>query len=515
MGKRFFSVMSAVCVLLMTAGCGGVQKNSAENSRITLTYWTPMTEELDKTCKSMNDTELYRELEKRTGVDIEFIHPPLGQEAESFQMLIASAESPDIYGYFPYPGNTQKALEDGVILPLNGYMEEYAPNLTAVLKAHPEWDKEVKNDDGIYDNFPFIHGDPFLCIYAGPMVRQDWLNDLGLEIPRTVAEWENVLLRFKEEKGAETPFSVTDKYFRNYEILTGAYGTSHGMFLADGDKVTFGPAQPAYRQYLETVKRWIDMGLLDREFITIDPDAVRVKMLKGQVGMTVGPAGKDMGGYISEMKKIDADFELAPVPYPSLEPGQRAILGQRVPEVETGCYISALCKHPEEAMRFLDYGYGEEGHMLFNFGIENVSYTMQNGNPVYTDEITDNPKGLSVDEALSRYVRANYYGPFVQDRRYIEQFYALPQQKEAVKVWSETDAEQHMVPGRKLTVEENERYSDIMAGVSEYCNSMYLKFILGQESLENFDAYVQHIYNLGCEEAENILQNAVNRYRNR
>ncbi len=472
-----------------------------------------MTNALSKTYKNMGDTELYKELKKRTGVRLEFIHPPVGQEEENFQMLIASAESIDIYGDFHYYGGTRKAITDGVILPLNAYVEEYAPNLSAILKENPEWGEAIKTDDGLYETFPFLREEPFLCVYAGPMVRKDWLDDLGLEVPRTVAEWENVLLRFKEEKGAEYPFSADKETFRLYEVLAGAYGTANGMFLDDEGRVKFGPVQPEYKQYLETLHRWYTMGLLDRGFVNNDNAAVKVKILKGEVGMTVGTAGKDMGGYISAAKETNAGFNIVPIPYPVLNPGEKAILGQRTPQVEANCFISSHCKKPEIAVKFLDYGYSPEGHMLYNFGIEGVSYTMQDGNPVYTEEIINNPDGLAFDESLVRFARANYHGPFVQDARYIDQFYALQQQKEAVEIWSDTEAQEHILQIDKMTTGENERYTEIFLHIQNYCDEMFYKFVMGQESLERFDDYVDKVYALGCEEAVQIQQEAVDRYR--
>ena len=76
-----------------------------------------------------------------------------------------------------------------------------------------------------------------------------------------------------------------------------------------------------------------------------------------------------------------------------------------------------------------DFGYTDEGHMLNNFGIEGVSYTMENGEPVYTDEIMKNPEGLTMGQAMGKYMRSSYGGPFVQDERYLEQYYTCTEQK--------------------------------------------------------------------------------------
>ena len=46
-----------------------------------------------------------------------------------------------------------------------------------------------------------------------------------------------------------------------------------------------------------------------------------------------------------------------------------------------------------------------------NFGVEGESYNMVDGKPVYTDQIFNNPEGLSIAEALSMYCRATVPAP--------------------------------------------------------------------------------------------------------
>ena len=80
-----------------------------------------------------------------------------------------------------------------------------------------------------------------------------------------------------------------------------------------------------------------------------------------------------------------------------------------------GVAITTSCKDVETAARLLDYAYSEEGHMLFNFGVEGESYTMVDGYPTYTDKILNNPEGWPLAQSLAAYIRGNYNGPFVQD----------------------------------------------------------------------------------------------------
>ena len=73
--------------------------------------------------------------------------------------------------------------------------------------------------------------------------------------------------------------------------------------------------------------------------------------------------------------------------------------------------------------------------MQMNFGKEGVSYEMKDGKPIYTDLIMNNPDGLSVGDAMTEWIFANWSGPFAQDDGYIEQYNQYQQQKDALELW--------------------------------------------------------------------------------
>ena len=61
-------------------------------------------------------------------------------------------------------------------------------------------------------------------------------------------------------------------------------------------------------------------------------------------------------------------------------------------------------------MKWLDYAFCKEGHMLFNFGVEGLTYKMVNGYPKYTELITDNPAGSGHDQAIGNYIQVELVG---------------------------------------------------------------------------------------------------------
>lgn len=526
-----FLIVGSLAVGLF-AGCGQQKKtasvngNSASdsgkitNEPVTLTMWAVMPNQVYSTVKSLGETEVYQELEKRTGVHIEFIHPPEGNENENLNILLASGELPDIIenNWAAFSGGPERALQDGYIIPLNEVMKKDAPNISKILKENSEWDRMVKTDDGRYYAFPFLRSSEELVVFFGLVLRKDWLEDLHLDIPTTIDDWYTTLKAFKEKKGATTPLTFEKQYELNgkYGTFSGAYGVKKGFYVEDG-RVVYGAIQPGFKSHLETLKKWYSEGLLDPDFGLNDRKAVDSKVLSGQAGAFQEYAGSGMGRFLDAMAQKDPKFSLVAAPYPVLKKGDTPKFGQR-DDYYSGSYSAAIttnCKNVDVAAKWLDYGYGEAGHALFNFGIEGESYTMQNGKPTYTDNIFKNPEGLTLAQSLGRYTRANYGGQFVQDVEYIRQYMTRPEQKDAISVWAQTEAKKYNLPKVTPNAEESSELASIMNEVDTYTSEMLLKYVMGTESLDTFDSYVEKVKKMNIQKAIDIEQQALERYNKR
>ena len=63
---------------------------------LTLSYWAPMSTNVAPTMQSFGEIACYVELEKRTGIHLQFQHLPLQQEQDQFNLLVASGKYPDV-----------------------------------------------------------------------------------------------------------------------------------------------------------------------------------------------------------------------------------------------------------------------------------------------------------------------------------------------------------------------------------------------------------------------------------
>ena len=509
--KLLAIVAALVCATTALAGCGKKKQESG-----TITYWMPLSGNLMATETNIGDSPFGKALQEKTGFTIEFQHPAGGNAGEKFNLMIASDTLPDIIEYSwvkSYPGGPEKAIMDNVIQPLD--LQKDAPNLYAYIQEHPEMEKFIKTDDGKFYGYPFIRGDEYLLTSAGPILRQDWLDDLGLEVPETIDEWTTVLRAFKEKKGATKPLSMTINNMNTWGAFVGAYDTLGNLYVRNG-KVVYGPAEDAYKDFLTQMKAWYDEGLLDSEFATVDGNTVKTNMLNDVSGAAYGSCGSGIGLWMNA-KKDDPKFNLVGAKYPVLVKGTTPEFGNYEYPV-TGAKTAVItvdAKNKDNCAKLLDFAYSEEGKMLYNFGIEGESYNMVDGYPTYTEIITNNPEGLSMAQSLARYALSQDTGAFVQDKRYMEQYAQLPQQKAALTNWMDTNMKNHLMPNVSLTQEQQSEIATVEENLNTYKAEMASKFITGDVSLDKFDEYKKQLKDRGLDKYLKYKQEAYDRFRKR
>ncbi|MBA2943717.1 ABC transporter substrate-binding protein [Paenibacillus sp. CGMCC 1.16610] len=506
--------------------------SSAEPAKLTkLSYWVPNHPAASGQMKTYAEMGMYKELEKVTGVKVEFQHPPLEvpQAQEQFNLMVATNELPDVIeaswgatsgAVVRYPGGPEKAILDKKIIKLNDLIDKYAPNLKKLLNEYPDWKKQISTDEGSIYAFPFLRGDDKVRVFFGPSVRQDWLDKLGLKMPTTIDEWYTVLKAFKEKdpngngKADEIPIYLDKNLFATDAPFLGAWGINYS-FYQDGGKVKYGPIQPEYKEFLATMNKWYKEGLLDKDFAAPNDKLFDNKMTTNLIGATASFNGGGIGKYAGLMKDKDPKFDLEAAPYPVLKAGDKAIWGQKDFAYNgVGAAISTANKNPIETVKWLDYAYGDKGDLLFNYGVEGTSYKMENGKATFLPEILNPPAGTSIQQAIAKYNRATWSAPFVLSDNFQMQYLALPQQKKALEVWSQPTAERK-IPLVSPTQDESSKFASIVTDIQTYQDEMLLKFIMGVEPISNFDQYVKKIQSMGIDEAIKIQQGALERFNKR
>lgn len=354
----------------------------------------------------------------------------------------------------------------------------------------------------------------------GIQIRADWLDELGLEVPETVADWYSVLKAFKEKgttsDGSNVVPLVSRKLSEQTSIIrsfANAWGGLDYDFYVDDGVVKFGPLEEDYKEYLQTMNQWYEEGLIAPEFSTYSGKEHDALVTTGQAGAWLSGLGAGMGVYITALG--GTDDKIKGVQFPVLKSGEvpKYNGADNFPFIGLGIAITTNCKDVETACKWLDYHYSEAGSRLLNWGIEGISYELDEaGKPQLTELITNNPDGLSADVALGRYAMVSQLEAFAKDDR-VEaiRMWNWPSQEEASKVWNDSDFSHRYPPTVTLTFEEGAELAAILSDITTYRDEGVIKFILGTESFDNYDRFVDTIKNMDIERAIQIKQDAYDR----
>lgn len=485
------------------------ESNELSSEPITLTYWYPLWPNEAELVQSLGDNEAYKKISEITNVTIEYIHPPVADTAQVFNTMLASRNLPDIIThdyYVDYPGGADKAIEDGVYLRLNELIEEYAPNYNKLIQDE-ELKKQTRTDEGNIWCMSMI--DTFAQeAYLGPSYRKDWLDKANLPVPETMDEVYNTLKVFKEDFNATAPLGMAkDGVFTGSHMLISAFGVTN-TFFRSGDDIAFGPLEPGYKAYLETMAKWYEEGLIDSEFAT---------KTNLSADITTDKVGMWEDGFWSpntlKQQSINPEFEMVPGPYPTLKKGEKVTLRQQnYRSQQNNTAVTSSCKNPERAVQWLDFKYSEEGYYLANYGTEGETYTMVDGKPEYTEFFTEskNPKGLDFFNAQYYYLIGK--GPFLRqwDR---EMFSFSDDAYDWMKLWHNSGTgEANIPPYLTMPPAEGEKFSVIMGDINTLVAEKTVVIITGQEPVSNWDKYVEKMKELNIEEAIAIRDAALKRY---
>ena len=478
-------------------------------SRETINIWTP-----NYASSSVNDysqMKMYTELMDEANVDITFTHPSLANVAEQFNIMIASNELPDIFeqGEDYYKGGLVAAYDDGVIIDIMDYIA-YAPNLKAIMDKYPQLKGEICDEEGRLLAFPIIRGGNNVRTYVGPVVRKDILEKNNIKEPETIDDWYEMLKALKSA-GVESPLSMKYDTIFDRTVFSAAYGIIPDYYIENG-KVVCGYYDPRFKDYIETLRKWYSEGLIDADMMVISDKDIEADFVNGKTGAAVMSVGRMK---TLEVPADNKEFKMEAVAYPSLGGGQVPYMVHRDKITYPVASITKQCKNKALAVKLLDYYYGYEGNLLANFGIENESYTMKDGKPVYTDYITKNPDGKTMSQAGLEFSRAFSFGPFVQDKVYGEQWYSLDIQKKATELWTkDIDVYNQNNPYLygSLTPAEVNKTASKQTDIETYFKENVGKIIQGKESVEKLDDYFAQLKKLGIEDVIATKQAAYDRF---
>ena len=465
-----------------------------EETTYTLWYNEPFTEFVDDPAE---DVAMFKNLKERTNIGFEFVLSTVETASDKFQLLFAADDLPDVItdAMSYYVGSIDDAVEQ------DAFLYEYSgdlgsmPNYSYVLSQYPEAKKTITSaDTGYMVSFPVIYQD--VGDVSGYMMRKDYLDATGMEIPKTYDELHDVLTAIYENTGTtiELAASGGDGLLgTGFGINTTLDNSDIGSWYVEDGEVKLGILQPEFKDYLELVTQWYSEGIIDPDFMSSDRGDLS-GLFSGKLNTTVKPPE------IIAVAKMVIGVDMVTVPMPR----KNADDVLHTCGTPTSCIMDATAwsinvnvEDPAPILGLIDYMFSEEGGLFINYGIEGETYTMEDGEPVFTEFITQNEDGLEFIQAAYLYASCNRTRiPYLSD---YDRCFVMYSDEEwtAVDTYSyDCDHSMDYPLAATLSTEQNNKYVTVSADIATYISENVLQFIIGQKDLSQWDSFVDTLYDM-------------------
>ena len=146
---------------------------------------------------------------KGENIKFTFQTPIAGSETDNFNTMIGTGEYTDLVDLSYYTGSIAALAEDGVLMDITEYVEEYMPDYVALLDEHPAWKSQVTTTDADgnvhYYYLPLLNDGP-RDPWDGFVYRRDWVVKYA-EPTEYVWDWDSA---YVQENGhpAVTPLEA-------------------------------------------------------------------------------------------------------------------------------------------------------------------------------------------------------------------------------------------------------------------------------------------------------------------
>ena len=225
--KGLLALGLSLTMMISTAGCGKEQQLNAEINPDTpvseVQFPLKETEELSfitsapaTSTQDPNERVIFQRLEEQTNVHIDWTCFVSDQFSDKKNLALAQfGNLPDgLFNAGMSDYDLLRYAKQGIIIPLENLIDKYMPNLQAVFEKYPEYRTMCTAPDGHIYSFPWIEQlgagkEAIQAIGDIPYINKKWLDYLGLEIPTTTDELEQVLIQFRDHaEELEKEFSI-------------------------------------------------------------------------------------------------------------------------------------------------------------------------------------------------------------------------------------------------------------------------------------------------------------------
>lgn len=382
---------------------------------------------------------------------------------------------------------------------------------------------------------------------VGACIRYDWLQKVNMEVPTTVEEFLEALRAFQKNdvngNGQKDEMYSIDCY--SYSFFSGIaqwFGLTPGVVGIDpnNDRVTSAWYQDGVKDYFKLLKQMVDEGLMDVGLVGATEEMFNQAIAENRIAGLRTYANLT---WFADLIKDDPEAEYACIaPIQAVEGIAPFMLCDSNKLVYDKYAMTKACTEEvqEAIIHYYDFATGTDvAKLLSNNGVEGVDYE-------FVDD-ERNPGRKVVQSLLSGTTQENYEAhvgginfflhgvPWmsgedpdvlaklntgtVQDTldgwegsekgkrgfiRKIEQMVHRPY------VISPFSSSTYAIP----TQEEQEVLTTYLTALNSYSDELGMNLILGNESLDNWDSFMQKFRDLGLDEVIKVNDARYQRYKN-
>jgi putative aldouronate transport system substrate-binding protein len=532
------SMLTTVAVALgsglLLTGCasGGSQSgnsSSGSGQPVTLSIFTPGTKNL---LQSSSFTKL---MDKKLNVNIQFQVASQDAATEKQQLLLSSGNYPDVFLPVTWEDpisqtDVLKYGQEGVFIPLNKLIDQYAPHIKKLLQTNKYFKQDITAPDGNIYNLGQIN-ECYHCQFPDKMwINQTWLKKLGLKMPKTPAQFEQVLEAFKNDdpngdgKKDEIPLSGANE--------GGTSGTHIDVFLmnafiADDDdyyftvtngKLGLAANQPQWKQGLEYLHSLYAKGLIDPASITQDATAYQKE--GEHAGTEILGAGA--AEHPAEFTSSDRYKDYTSVP-PLTGPSGKAYanyLPWSAP-VDFAITNKASQQQAIAAIKLMDYFYSPQGMVRSQYGVKGVDWEPAGPNDVGLGG--QKPLYKEITRPANAKPTNNYWGPEIYKPIAFRNSWAYNTNPDATDgsgyerlLYDNTEKNyighqwpEVLPPILWIDPSEADQASLLKTNITNYIQQNMYQFITGAKDInKDWNAYVAGFNGLGLSQYLQIYQKA-------
>lgn len=268
--------------MLVLAGCsnGTVPKAMTSDDRPTVSIMAPLH------FPSPPSDELLNRIEELTNTNIDMTWVPDGVYSDKMLAALSTNSLKKVtfvkYTDYIFMANT---VRSGAFWDIGPYLEQF-PNLWHLNKSILDQSAVDGHVYGLYTERPSSR--------QGIIIRQDWLDRLQLEPPKTIDELYNVLRQFTysdpDHDGIDDTFGLADRndlVFGAFKTLGSYFGTPNNWQLKDGAFIPEFETQP-YVDTMNFMQKLYKEKLINPDFSVTSKDMQRNLIITGKAGVYIG-----------------------------------------------------------------------------------------------------------------------------------------------------------------------------------------------------------------------------------